>query len=165
LVEPDPEGAQFYAATAARDLAWVAGEERVMAAATCSHECRFAAMCSAGVANHLPVGPTGERTSDPKQTIMSGESRAQANLVREVFAGPWGGPSVILLPMWLRWRDSLVRQFARTIYEEGRFEDLPMLGDALEEAGCDDALLVEHCRRKNDHVRGCWALDLILGKE
>src|SRR5205814_1604556 len=54
---------------------------------------------------------------------------------------------------------------ARSIYEGRRFEDLPVLADALEEAGAADAELVAHCRRPGGHVRGCWALDLILGKE
>jgi hypothetical protein len=54
---------------------------------------------------------------------------------------------------------------ARTIYEDRRFEFLPFLADALEEAGCTDASILNHCREPGEHVRGCWLLDLILGKE
>jgi hypothetical protein len=54
---------------------------------------------------------------------------------------------------------------ARWIYQENRFADLPVLADALEEVGFTDSLLVEHCRSPGEHVRGCWAVDLILGKQ
>jgi hypothetical protein len=56
-------------------------------------------------------------------------------------------------------------QLARSLYEERRFEDMPVLADALEEAGCQDAAVLEHCRGPGPHVRGCWVLDVVLGKE
>jgi hypothetical protein len=52
---------------------------------------------------------------------------------------------------------------ARVIYDERRFADLPILGDALEEAGCEQRDLLDHCRAAG-HAVGCWALDLILGQ-
>jgi hypothetical protein len=55
-------------------------------------------------------------------------------------------------------------RLARTIYEDGRFEEVPVLGDALEEAGCDNPDLLGHCRSRGHHVRGCWVLDAILGR-
>jgi hypothetical protein len=45
------------------------------------------------------------------------------------------------------------------------FDRLPILADALEEAGCDEPALLAHCRSDGPHVRGCWAVDLVLGKE
>jgi hypothetical protein len=86
-----------------------------------------------------------------------------ADLLREVFGYPFRLLRVD--PAWLRWRDGAVRNVAQAIYDEEHFGDLPVLADALEDAGCDDALLLEHCRRPGGHVRGCWALDLVLGKE
>ena len=53
---------------------------------------------------------------------------------------------------------------ARTIYEERAFDGMPVLSDALEEAGCNDADILDHCRQAGPHVRGCWVVDLILGK-
>ena len=53
---------------------------------------------------------------------------------------------------------------AKTIYEDYRFDLLPILADALEEAGCDDAEILAHCRGPGTHARGCWAVDLILEK-
>jgi hypothetical protein len=59
---------------------------------------------------------------------------------------------------------STVKKIAQTSYDERKFIDLPALAGALEEAGCSDAELLAHCRGPGPHVRGCWALDLILGK-
>jgi hypothetical protein len=54
---------------------------------------------------------------------------------------------------------------ARSIYEGHTFHELPVLGDALEEAGCTDSGLLDHCRTSGTHYRGCWVVDLVLGKE
>ncbi len=65
---------------------------------------------------------------------------------------------------WLRWNGGKVPRIARGIYEEGRFHDLPILGDALIDAGCDEEEVLAHCRSGGEHVRGCWVVDLCLGK-
>jgi hypothetical protein len=65
----------------------------------------------------------------------------------------------------LAWNDGLVPRLAQTIYAERAFEQLPILGDALEDAGYADAAVLAHLRSPGPHVRGCWALDLVLGKE
>jgi hypothetical protein len=57
-----------------------------------------------------------------------------------------------------------VAPLACGIYQEGAFEDLPILADALEEAGCPDAVLLEHCRGPGPHVRGCWAVDRVRAR-
>jgi hypothetical protein len=54
---------------------------------------------------------------------------------------------------------------AQAIYNDRRFSDLPILADALEEAGCTDPDILTHCRGPGPHVRGCWVIDLLLGKE
>jgi hypothetical protein len=84
-------------------------------------------------------------------------------LVREVVGNPFRAVQVD--PAWLTWGGGLVRRLAQSIYEERRFGGLPVLADALEEAGCDDADLLGHLRGPGPHVRGCWAVDLLLGKE
>jgi hypothetical protein len=53
---------------------------------------------------------------------------------------------------------------AHLIYDQRRFTDLPVLADALEEAGCTDQTILDHLRGPGPHVRGCWAVDLLLGK-
>ena len=63
-----------------------------------------------------------------------------------------------------RWLTSTVVSLAQTTYAERAFDRLPILADALDEAGCDQPDLLAHCRSDGPHVRGCWAVDLILGK-
>jgi hypothetical protein len=86
-----------------------------------------------------------------------------SNLLRELVGNPFR--PVFLDPAWLAWNDGTVRRLAQCIYEERAFDRLPILADALEEAGCADADILSHCRGPGPHVRGCWAVDAILGKE
>ncbi|MBL8795551.1 MAG: hypothetical protein JNM56_16720 [Planctomycetia bacterium] len=62
------------------------------------------------------------------------------------------------------WRTATVVSFAQGIYAERAFDRLPILADALEDAGCDNADILKHCREPGEHVRGCWCVDLLLGK-
>jgi hypothetical protein len=62
------------------------------------------------------------------------------------------------------WRSSAVLGIAEAIYEERAFDRLPILADALEEAGCDQEYLLAHCRGDDLHDRGCWVVDAVLGK-
>jgi len=57
-----------------------------------------------------------------------------------------------------------VTALARIIYDERAFDQMPEVADALEASGCTDDELLAHCRIGN-HVRGCWVVDLVLGKE
>lgn len=63
-----------------------------------------------------------------------------------------------------RWRTSTVLAVARGAYDDRAFDRLPVLADALEDAGCDSEPLLAHLRGPGPHVRGCWALDAVLGK-
>jgi hypothetical protein len=56
------------------------------------------------------------------------------------------------------------RSAGEAIYTDRAFDRLPILADALEEAGCTDAAILEHCRGPGPHVRGCWVVDLLLDK-
>jgi hypothetical protein len=64
-----------------------------------------------------------------------------------------------------RWRTADAVGLARGIYEERAFDRLPLLADALMDAGCADEQVLSHCRSEGPHVRGCWVVDLVLGKE
>lgn len=64
-----------------------------------------------------------------------------------------------------RWRTADVTALARGIYEDRAFDRLPLLADALMDAGCDHEEILAHCRSEGPHVRGCWVVDLVLGKE
>jgi hypothetical protein len=90
------------------------------------------------------------------------ERTAQAALLHDLFGNPFR--AVAIDPACLTWHDGLVAHMAQDIYEEHNFEELPVLGDALEEAGCHDDDILSHCRAKSEHARGCWLLDGLLGK-
>ncbi len=84
----------------------------------------------------------------------------QADLLRCIFSNPFQPVAFAA-----SWRPRAVTTLARSIYEEQRFQDLPILADALEERGCDNQEVLGHCRAGGEHVRGCWVLDLVLGKD
>jgi hypothetical protein len=89
--------------------------------------------------------------------------QSQAALLRCIFGNPFG-PLPRLDPAWLAWEGGTVPKLAASIYEERAFDRLAILADALEEAGCDTAEILTHLRGAGPHTRGCWALDLVLGK-
>jgi hypothetical protein len=87
---------------------------------------------------------------------------APGDLLREIVGNPFR--PVAVDSAWLAWENGTVVKLAEAIYEQGAFERLPVLADALEDAGCPDADLLAHCRGPGPHVRGCWLVDLLLGK-
>jgi hypothetical protein len=88
------------------------------------------------------------------------EQRIQAVMLRELFGNPFR--SVVVAPSWLT---STVVALASQMYESRDFSAMPILADALQDAGCDCDDILNHLRDPNaTHVRGCWALDLVLGK-
>lgn len=89
-------------------------------------------------------------------------ARDQVELIREVIGNPFREPQ--LGPRELGWEGGLAVRLAEAIYEESAFDRLPILGDALEEAGCGDEAILGHCRAGGPHVRGCWVVDLVTGK-
>jgi hypothetical protein len=86
----------------------------------------------------------------------------QVAIARDIFGNHF--PRVKASPAWSQWNDGLVPRMAEQIYEERTFDDLPMLADALEEAGCEQRTLLGHLRGGGVHVPGCWALDVVLAR-
>lgn len=84
----------------------------------------------------------------------------QADLLRDIFGNPFR--PVVSSPAW---RSETVVALASAIYAERAFDRMPILADALEEAGCDQPDILAHCRGPGPHVRGCWVVDGVLGKE
>jgi len=83
-------------------------------------------------------------------------------IIRDVFGNHFRPTS--LDPSWITGNDGTILKLAEDIYAELEFRRLPELADALEHAGCQNSNLLDHCRQTIEHVRGCWAVDLILGK-
>ena len=88
------------------------------------------------------------------------EGATQAGLLRDVFGNPFR--PVTFDP---EWRTDTAVSLARGMYESRDFGAMPILADALQDAGCEEDVILEHCRGDGPHVRGCWVVDLILGKE
>src|SRR5262249_16751582 len=82
--------------------------------------------------------------------------------IRGVF-GNFITPAVVQ-KHWLRWNDRTIPRMAQATYDEKAWDRRGVLADALEDAGCSDASILDHLRGPGPHVRGCWAIDLLLGK-
>ncbi len=93
--------------------------------------------------------------------LCDAERLAQCDLIRDIVGNPFG-PRPPLNPAWLTWNEGAIGRMALTIYLERAWNLLPILADALEEAGCVEDALIGHCRAAGEHVRGCWAIDLLL---
>jgi hypothetical protein len=90
------------------------------------------------------------------------EERAICAVLRDVVGNPFRPP--VIDPACLAWNGRTIPKTAQAIYDDQRFDDLPVLADALEEADCYDEDILGHCRGPGPHVRGCWVVDLMLGK-
>jgi hypothetical protein len=94
------------------------------------------------------------------ETASQAEAHRQILLLRDIFGNPFR--PVAFDPAW---RTTDVMLLARGIYEERAFDRMPILADALQDAGCESEDILNHLRDANaTHVRGCWALDLVLDK-
>jgi hypothetical protein len=106
-------------------------------------------------------GPSAPRDGSPDS---EGLREAHLHAQHTVFCDIVGDPAH-LVPFDPRWRTSDVIGVAQGIYDEKAFVRLPILADALMDAGCEDEQIISHCRSKGPHVRGCWVVDLVLGKK
>jgi hypothetical protein len=106
---------------------------------------------------------TDEEYAEVEEREQKSAEAEQVRLMHEIFGNPFR--PIIVPEAWQSTNDGIAIKMAQSIYESGRFGDLPILGDALEDGGCDNAEILAHCRGGGDHVRGCWVIDLLLGKE
>jgi hypothetical protein len=150
--------ADEYAATARDRAAALA----VRSAAYCLEKRKLGwDLSSAAGALALEAEGPGDEVGHGSRAVFAAEQAAQAALLRDIFGNPFR--PVAFDPAW---RTSDVMLLANGIYAERAFDRMPILADALQDAGCDaDALLAHFRDTSATHVRGCWALDLVLGKE
>ena len=91
-------------------------------------------------------------------------SRVQwSDALRDIAGNPFH--EYTLRPDWLHADDRIAAALAEGAYDERAFDRLPILADALEDAGCDIAAVLDHLRGPGRHFRGCWVVDLILGRQ
>jgi hypothetical protein len=147
-----PEFERMIYQAAARTLAESANEA---AREACESILQYAAIEGAWEA--IP----GEDEARLSAEATTAEGRVLGQLALEVFGNPFR--PVAIDAAWLAWSDGAVLAIAREIDDAQRFDELPYLADALTDAGCTEESLLRHLRG-GGHVRGCWALDAILGR-
>ena len=125
----------------AANAAWVSSQDNVKRTAE-------AAAVAHGVKISIDEWAVEKRTEETQQAV----------LFRDIFGNPFR--PVAIAPTWLT---PDVLALARGIYDDRAFDQLPILADALQDAGCDNDDILSHLRGPGPHVRGCWPLDLVLG--
>lgn len=113
----------------------------------------------ASAGREVILGWPGRNDSNDEAYVA--EQEFNACLLRELFGSLPFRPQ----PVAAAWLTSTVLALAQGIYEEHAFNHMPILADALQDAGCDNPDILAHCRQAGEHVRGCWVVDLLLGKE
>ncbi len=109
--------------------------------------------------NNAPYEAARALNFEDHNRCDEGELRQQADLIRCIFGNPFR--LVFLDSVWLT---PNVVSLAQAIYDDRAFDRMPILGDAIEETGCGNADIIDHCRSPTEHVRGCWVVDALLGK-
>jgi hypothetical protein len=132
------------------------------------------AIAITALCNPAPSFPMGEGSSAGISAVAAEarsdrgtpweDAREQAKqlhcrLFRDIFGNPFR--PLFVDPSWLT---STVVALAREMYESRDFSAMPILADALQDTGCDNDTILSHCRGDGPHVRGCWVVDLVLGK-
>jgi hypothetical protein len=104
-------------------------------------------------------GRPSDESQDEGYAAVRATRVRQASFLRDIFGNP-------LRPVAFdpSWRTEAVVSLARGVYEEGAWERMAVLADALEDAGCADEDILSHSRAPGHHVRGCWVIDMVLGK-
>jgi hypothetical protein len=101
--------------------------------------------------------------SDCERAGLDAERAEQSSLLRDIVGNPFH--PVGIEPSSLVWQGSTVPMIAQSIYDMRTFDRLPHLAENLVKASCTNEDVLGHCRSSGKHVRGCWVIDLLLGKE
>jgi hypothetical protein len=137
------------------------GSDRVSAAAFCltSYGIEEPLRAALGASeNGIDAARWCAGTGDP-----AAEAALQAAWLRDIFPSPFRPK--FLSRDWFLWNGETPLILARQMYESCDFSAMPILADALQDAGCDNGDILSHCRDTSlTHVRGCWVIDLVLGK-
>jgi hypothetical protein len=113
-----------------------------------------------GSVSRLLFGNLDGNLCNALQVDGRGIRQMQATIVRELLGNPFR--PVAFSP---EWRTDTAVALAQQMYDSRDFGAMQILADALQDAGCDSDDILNHCRGPGPHVRGCWVVDLVLGKE
>jgi hypothetical protein len=100
-----------------------------------------------------------QKAIDGGQIGFQNEGHFQVGILKDIFGNPFRRVNFNL-----SWRSPTSLALATGIYLEKAFDRLPILADSLLDAGCENDDILNHFRQPGEHCRGCWALDLVLGK-
>lgn len=153
------QAAELEAARRATYSLW--GSGRALMAGLDPLQFSHAALCVADVPMNDFAGPGGPVVMSVYRAKAARKS-LQIQVLQDIF-NPFR--KARLDPAWLRWNEATIPRLAQQMYDSRDFASMPILADALEEAGCTSADILDHCRGSGPHVRGCWVVDLVLGKE
>ena len=106
-----------------------------------------------------PVDSTPQQLRWAEYARRTREWATQVEIIRDIFGNPFRP-----VPFAPSWRTTTAVAVVRQMYDTRDFAAMPVLADALQEAGCDSNDILAHCRGPGPHVRGCWVVDLVLGK-
>lgn len=115
---------------------------------------------SSSIGNQAVPDPADGDFDDAYEAVAYFNTYNACPLLRDIFGNPFR-----LARTNAAWLTPTVVRLSQSIYDDRAFDRMPKLADALEEAGCTDADILAHCRQAGPHVRGCWVIDLLLGKE
>jgi hypothetical protein len=147
-------------AWSAARMSYVHGQARRAAAYAASNDTEQLAYTS--TAAYMGIG--GGKDVSAHMAAQQAERATHPARIRCIF-GNTLLPAPAVDPAWQAWNDGAIRKLAEAIYQQRRFADLPILADALEEAGCSEAAILAHCHSGGEHVRGCWVVDLLTGRQ
>lgn len=109
----------------------------------------------------VPAGWTNlEKWHAAWNRVFHEAQAVHSEIARDIFPPP--APSIRCEPEWLT---DTVTALAREMDGAGNYSAIPILADAFEEAGCDEKLILDVCRRPGPHVRGNWVVDLVLARD
>jgi hypothetical protein len=111
------------------------------------------------IAYAVVASRSGAEAADDAIRNVPDEATPVADVIRDVFGNPFGPATVPA-----HWRTETVVALAAGIYAARAFDRMPILADALQDAGCDDEPVLSHCRSPGPHVLGCWVVDSVLNK-
>jgi hypothetical protein len=106
------------------------------------------------------ITPTNTEKQSAMRQALDAEELAQCELIRDIFGNPFRP-----VTFNANWRTDTAVALARGMYGSRDLGAVPILADALQDAGCDSEDVLDHCRGPGPHVRGCWVVDLVLGKQ
>jgi hypothetical protein len=118
-----------------------------------------AQLCCGALRGHGTAEVEEAESRSVGESIEVAERAAQADLLRDIFGNPFR--PIIFESSWLT---STVIALAHQMYDSRDFSAMPILADALQDAGCENVDILDHCRGLGAHVLGCWVVDLILSK-